>query len=81
MSLISSTPFLARLRRANARRGSGSLKTGQGYVMLARSGGQGGGRALAGRGVSPPRLFLSGVGRGELNSPENRLKILTILYL
>jgi len=36
----------------------------QGYVMLARSGGQGGGRPLAGRGVSPPKLFLSG-GGGE----------------
>jgi hypothetical protein len=41
----------------------------QGYVMLARSGGRGGGRRLAGRGVSPPRLFLSGGGWGALNSP------------
>src|SRR5579885_3630306 len=40
----------------------------QGDVMLARSGGQGGGCPLAGRGVSPPRLFLSGVGWGALHS-------------
>ncbi len=37
--------------------------------MLARSGGQGGGRPLAGRGVSPPKLFLSGVAWGALHSP------------
>src|SRR5579875_468425 len=37
--------------------------------MLARSGGQGGGRPLAGREVSPPRLFLSGVAWGALHSP------------
>jgi hypothetical protein len=39
--------------------------------MLATSGGQGGGRPLAGRGVSPLNLFLSG-GWGknrELNGP------------
>src|SRR5579885_185911 len=46
-----------------------SLTFAQGYVMLARSGGQGGGRPLAGRGVSPPRLFLSGVAWGALHSP------------
>src|SRR5579875_1086058 len=39
----------------------------QGYVMLARSGSQGGGRPLVGRGVSPPKLFLSGGGWGALN--------------
>jgi len=37
--------------------------------MPARSGGQGGGRPLAERGVSPPKLFLSGVAWGEFNSP------------
>jgi len=50
----------------------------QGYVMLARSGGQGGGRSLAGRGVSPPRLFLSGVAWGELNGPDEDVKGLTL---
>ncbi len=49
----------------------------QGYVMLARSGGQGGGRPLAGRGVSPPKLFLSGVGWGEFNCPGDDDRALT----
>ena len=41
----------------------------QGYVMLARSGDQGGGSPLAGRGVSPPKLFLSGRGVGSIKLP------------
>ncbi len=40
--------------------------------MLARSGGQGGGSPLAERGVSPPKLFLSGGAWGELHSPGQR---------
>src|SRR5579885_3778414 len=65
--------FLVRLlapapRECPTRAGKG-VESDQGYVMLARSGGQGGGRPLAGRGASPPRLFLSGVAWGALNSP------------
>ncbi len=53
----------------------------QGCVMLARSGGQGGGSPLAGRGVSPPRLFRSGEGWGALNSPVICKGGLLVLYL
>ncbi len=38
----------------------------QGYVMLARSGGQGGGCPLAGRGVSPAQTLPFGRGVGRI---------------
>ena len=45
--------------------------------MLARSGGQGGGSPLAGRGVSPPKLFLSGGGGENYIALERRWILLT----